>query len=269
MFKRWQSCVTFASALLSTVSVVFAKDVEDLFFTQGTVSARALSAEIETLIENHATLRKLHSSNKDIVKLIDGLVAEHKKVYGRSWVPPFFSVKELEVGKVGRLVRYGGDDAGIPLPVILKDDPVAEVQQVIDQSHVLVQVEDVTIMIEGTDTSTIADGTQFQFTKAIHVTRTEQYKTVLGALRTVYVVEAVSDSQFDEIKRECIKRAPEGFDYFKREWTDVTGKFKIKAKLVKSNQKEITLKKEDGKEVTVPRSKMSSADRKWLIAEGY
>ena len=49
-----------------------------------------------------------------------------------------------------------------------------------------------------------------------------------------------------------------------REWSDTSGKFKVRATLVKVADGNATLRKEDGKEITVPVSRLSAADREFL-----
>lgn len=49
-----------------------------------------------------------------------------------------------------------------------------------------------------------------------------------------------------------------------RTWTDITGKFKIRATLVKLESDKVTLKKESGDEVTLPLTKLSQTDREYL-----
>ena len=50
----------------------------------------------------------------------------------------------------------------------------------------------------------------------------------------------------------------------KREWTDATGKFKVEAKLTARTETQVTLVKDDGKEIKLSIDKLSSADQKWL-----
>jgi len=49
-----------------------------------------------------------------------------------------------------------------------------------------------------------------------------------------------------------------------RTWTDVTGKFEIKAKLVSSSKTQVTLLKKDGSEITLPIADLGKADREYL-----
>lgn len=51
-----------------------------------------------------------------------------------------------------------------------------------------------------------------------------------------------------------------------RIWTDATGKFRIKAVLINTNADQVTLRKPDNSEVTLPIDKLSTVDRK-LVAE--
>jgi len=50
----------------------------------------------------------------------------------------------------------------------------------------------------------------------------------------------------------------------KRVWTDMTGKHKVEAKLFSRTLSQVTLVKDDGKEVTLPIDKLSHVDQKWL-----
>ena len=49
-----------------------------------------------------------------------------------------------------------------------------------------------------------------------------------------------------------------------RNFSDLTGKFKVKARIVKKSETEVTLLTEQGKEVTLPLSKLSAADQEFL-----
>jgi len=49
-----------------------------------------------------------------------------------------------------------------------------------------------------------------------------------------------------------------------RTWTDSTGVYKTEAVLVKKNASSVTLRKADGKEITLPLSKLSAADLEYL-----
>jgi len=52
-----------------------------------------------------------------------------------------------------------------------------------------------------------------------------------------------------------------------REWSDSTGKFKIKAKLVAQDKGKVTLEKEDGSQFEIDLKKLSPADQKYLIEQ--
>ncbi len=49
-----------------------------------------------------------------------------------------------------------------------------------------------------------------------------------------------------------------------RSWTDTTGKFSIEATFLSKNATSVTLKKTDGKEVTLPFAKLSKEDQTWI-----
>lgn len=50
----------------------------------------------------------------------------------------------------------------------------------------------------------------------------------------------------------------------RRVWTDATGKFTIEAKLLSRTSTQVTLVKDDGKEITLSIDRLSHADKKWL-----
>ncbi len=50
----------------------------------------------------------------------------------------------------------------------------------------------------------------------------------------------------------------------KRVWTDATGKFTIEAKLLSRTSTQVTLVKDDGKEITLSIDKLSTVDKTWL-----
>lgn len=52
-----------------------------------------------------------------------------------------------------------------------------------------------------------------------------------------------------------------------RQWSDVTGKFKIRATLVEQADGQVQLKKTDGSVISVPIEKLSELDRKWLLQQ--
>ena len=49
-----------------------------------------------------------------------------------------------------------------------------------------------------------------------------------------------------------------------RTWIDSTGKHRVKARLVEKSESQVTLKTTEGKVVTLPISKLSSRDKKYL-----
>lgn len=53
-----------------------------------------------------------------------------------------------------------------------------------------------------------------------------------------------------------------------RTWRDASGKFSIEAKLIDANNSEVKLEKGDGKQVTVPRAKLSAEDQEYLNTAG-
>lgn len=58
--------------------------------------------------------------------------------------------------------------------------------------------------------------------------------------------------------------APKASDAF-RTWTDITGKFKVEAKLVSSTADAVRIVRKDGKELTIPLNKLSDADQQFVL----
>jgi hypothetical protein len=72
------------------------------------------------------------------------------------------------------------------------------------------------------------------------------------------------------IKKSVLKAstAPSPAATEMRTFTDATGRFKVKAKVVKLSETQVTLLTEQGKEVTLPLAKLSPADQEFLRASG-
>ena len=58
--------------------------------------------------------------------------------------------------------------------------------------------------------------------------------------------------------------APEPAENALREWTDSTGKYRIKATFEEQDGSNVKLRREDGKRIVMPISKLSDADRDYL-----
>ena len=52
-----------------------------------------------------------------------------------------------------------------------------------------------------------------------------------------------------------------------RDWTDITGKYTTRARLIASNDEAVQLLKTDGSKVVVPFSRLSMTDRHWLASQ--
>lgn len=70
-----------------------------------------------------------------------------------------------------------------------------KVRQIIEDDVARVELGDTTCFLKGVSVKNLADGDSFEYDKPLQVTGTQQYKTVLGAVRTEYIVEPIADEK--------------------------------------------------------------------------
>lgn len=103
----------------------------------------------------------------------------------------------------------------------------------------------------------------------IFVQGTEQYESVSG-IRTVpscwYVEQSFVDQLITKYAPKPLAAPATQPKQIDRSWTSIDGKFKIEAAVVSVSEDAVTLRKEDGKEITVPLNKLSRKDSEFARA---
>lgn len=115
----------------------------------------------------------------------------------------------------------------------------------------------VLVVLTGVDLSKVTDGVRFCLQHPVVINRTYDHSAFEGDKPTKLLV---LDANFEAVLG---KKADLTF----REWTDVSGVFKVEAKFIQYVNKAVTLEKRDGSRVAVPLSKLSEADRKFALSE--
>lgn len=101
--------------------------------------------------------------------------------------------------------------------------------------------------------------------------RTHQYTTASNSTRTVHVLEIcdlkslltyVETHVSKEDREPRVKSSQK--QQQERVWSDISGKFAVRAKLKSVEDGKVTLLKADGKETVVPIDRLSKASREWL-----
>lgn len=92
-------------------------------------------------------------------------------------------------------------------------------------------------------------------------------KTVYGFRELLIAGEAEPIIEEEPAKKKAAPLTIERDDSDRiviRTFTDITGKFSLKARFAGYDSGQVTLEKEDGKKIQIPIEKLSEADRKWL-----
>ena len=134
---------------------------------------------------------------------------------------------------------------------------------VLDNSEVM--------LIRGLDMSKVSDGVQFVLQYPVVIQGTYSYTAVSGARKTVLVLER-NDSKLNEIAEAADKRWEDSRkaaeDALFRKWTDSTGKFSVAARFIEFKNARVRLeRKDDGKEIDIPMSRLSKEDQEWISDE--
>jgi gas vesicle protein len=172
--------------------------IKELWKESDAERARQLKDSNEDLVKARAEIRKpIRDRNKKaVIETRKARLAEVqdriKSLQDKNQFFPSVLPKELSVGRIGLLPSSGEID----------------VQQVVSQSSVLANllfmvnvpdsrlpshdrtvVKEVPVLIRTPNAARMADGTRTNTAGVFEVTGTEQYTTVLGAPRTVFVLE--------------------------------------------------------------------------------
>lgn len=115
-------------------------------------------------------------------------------------------------------------------------------------------------------TDGMVDDQVFKTASPLQVIGTEQYITPFGTTATVPKLKIFDVSNLvDELlgakdgKDNDLADSPEA-----REWSDASGRFKVKAKMISSDDEHVTLEKESGETVKVRIDQLSERDRQHL-----
>lgn len=138
-------------------------------------------------------------------------------------------------------------------------------------------------LLRGFVTESVVDDDKLSIEKPLLVTGTESYTTVTGAKRTVYtvvplptkVVEAVEAEVKGRFEARAVEEKTAAMDaelaerqklFEPREWRSADGKFTVVAKLLSLSDDglSVTLEKEDGSRIVVPRTSLSGTDFGYL-----
>lgn len=137
-----------------------------------------------------------------------------------------------------------------------------KVDQVIDESTLLISNGAGSFMLRGLNTSDMVDGKSILIPALCFVEGTESYTTVLGAKRTVAALRALSDEQTKRMIAKAAEELPPPFQG--RTWETADRKFSTEAEYVSHDKKTVTIRNKEGKEITVDIVRLSKADREWL-----
>ncbi len=112
-------------------------------------------------------------------------------------------------------------------------------------------------------TAGLVDDQDIRLADPMKVAGTKTYSTVVGSSKTILLLEPYDSREADRIvAARRGKRKP-----ISRTFTDKTGKFKVVAEYFGYVDGKVKLRKSDGKTLSVPLSKFSDADRRWVAEQ--
>ncbi|MDA1052328.1 MAG: SHD1 domain-containing protein [Planctomycetota bacterium] len=130
------------------------------------------------------------------------------------------------------------------------------------------------VFIKGLYTNSNSDGAWANIEEedeiVLEVSGQLSYATVLGNERTLPVLDVVDVAPFHERLAEATKRpsrearSATPTRYELREWTDATGKYKVRAVFAGLASGSVTLKKEDDSVMQIPLEKLSKGDNEYV-----
>lgn len=163
----------------------------------------------------------------------------------------------------------------------------AEIIQIVSDSEAICKCHDQTAFwISGLSTTGLADGAYLKLSDWLwRVKGQRQYVTAMSSQRTVHEIEPIG--KFEEVKKyrdffnfvALDKRYAKSLTAEKnkakfaaaaleerelRNWSDLSGKFSIKARMKSAGMGQVKLIKEDGTELSVVIEKLSETDRKYI-----
>jgi hypothetical protein len=150
----------------------------------------------------------------------------------------------------------------------------AEVMGIVGTDMVQVMFKDSNdiCFVKGMSLNGIVSGKSYDF-GLVKVEGVQQYSTILGSTRASFVLDVVSGYEWNEAvaaaKELNVMEAKSNLETEAAElqikiagipvdeWSDKSGSFKTHATYVSATAETVTLRKSDGKEVTVPRARLS------------
>jgi hypothetical protein len=203
------------------------------FFRDDEVKRKAIAKTEETINEIDEVVRRLEDRDKGLAVFLS--------VGGPELVPN----RVGDIGYVGRV----------------------EVKQIASPTEFHTYVEEKRVAIRGFDTSGIVNGSIVNV-GMMFVSGTETYNTAIGGTNTIFVLRKVPLEVLIKnlaLPTVSIPAASQEKTLF-RIWTDVTGKFKVEAKLLKEtdDMAKVVLEKRDGTAIEVPVTNLSAADQAHL-----
>lgn len=138
-----------------------------------------------------------------------------------------------------------------------------KVRQVVGKNEMIVGMDNPDIppiWLSDYATDGFVDGQTIRFVGPVAVDGTKEYKTVLGASKTVRVVKMLTAAQQKAIEDEKVRAKNMRM---MRTWTSASGKFTVEARFVNYGKGVVVLAKEDDTEIEVKATELSGADRKY------
>jgi hypothetical protein len=150
------------------------------------------------------------------------------------------------MGQVGYLVKPDGAKV-----------TRAEVIQVLTETSLLIDADDVALWVEDFDTKTLDDDSSIEISdRCFEIVGKKQYTNVLGASRVVFVLRPFD---FVAAQEEALRRKPIG-----RDWTAADGTAMGNAGFIRVVGVQALLIKPTGEETTVRLAELSTEDQAWI-----
>lgn len=122
-----------------------------------------------------------------------------------------------------------------------------------------------TLWVSDYPTTGLADGDKVVLIGLVEVSGTKSYETVGGSMSTVRVLTFVPREREEKIKADIAARKEAALV---RTWIDSTGKYKTVGKFIDFKNGHANIERtQDGKSISVPISRLSDADQKWIREE--
>lgn len=153
--------------------------------------------------------------------------------------------------------------------------------QVLSENRLLVTSAGETFILEGIDTAGVVDNRAISGGRSLFVVdRTDNYTSVIGARKTVFVLKVVPTDEADTLLEQIHKAEAEREQLAKieadslltkelRTWKSTDGTFKVEARFVRMDDGVVTFRKADGTEVSATLEKLSDEDQLYIKSSAY